>query len=498
MSYGKKMMHKVSRYNRSLVLGSWNIRTLVESSGDVHVCWKQQVLGERSNVVDRKLDMLVRELKRYRVSVVVARVQESRWFGKDIWPAADGYTFLHSGRPLPDSGYAATRNKGVGILLDEAATAAYGSGVVRYGKQLVQEIVMARLKWVGKRQRQSGGSRKSQDVFVTVICAYAPTARAPPEVKSKFSTELQDTLDKVSWRVVLVVLGDFNARVGVLKPGEEEWRGVVGKHGLDERNEAGEEFMQFCALNQLTVMNTWLQKKNICYGTWMYPATKQFHMIDLIMMRAKQRVCCGDVQVMKGANCWTNHKLVRAKLRLTLPHVCGKREKRMQPFSAHKRSAPGKRDECSSHLEMALQEEPHRPDLYAEENWMVLKSCIRSVAEKTIGRGKRKQPEWFEESLEVLMPLIEAKNDAHKRMLATKSVKARKEFRQQQRKVKRAVDQAREYWIRRVALEGEAAVKDGKTRWDCIRRLQQAYAGPSAVRKENGDLTRGPMEMLQR
>lgn len=51
--------------------------------------------------------------------------------------------------------------------------------------------------------------------------------------------------------------------------------------------------------------------------------------------------------------------------------------------------------------------------------------------------------------------------------------------------------------------EGEAAVKDGKTRWECIRRLQQVYAGrrptrPSAVRREDGELTQGPTEMLQR
>ena len=30
-----------------------------------------------------------------------------------------------------------------------------------------------------------------------------------------------------------------------LKPDKEEWQGVVGKHGIDERNEAGEEFLQF-------------------------------------------------------------------------------------------------------------------------------------------------------------------------------------------------------------------------------------------------------------
>ena len=38
--------------------------------------------------------------------------------------------------------------------------------------------------------------------------------------------------------------------------------------------------------------------------------------------------------------------------------------------------------------------------------------------------------------------------------------------------MKRAVDKAREDWIRRVAMEGEVAVKDGKTRWECIRKLK--------------------------
>ena len=35
----------------------WNAQSLVESSGDVHVCVKHQVLGERSEVVDRILEL---------------------------------------------------------------------------------------------------------------------------------------------------------------------------------------------------------------------------------------------------------------------------------------------------------------------------------------------------------------------------------------------------------------------------------------------------------
>ena len=57
---------------------------------------------------------------------------------------------------------------------------------------------------------------------------------------------------------------------------------VIGRHGLHERNLAGEEFLQVCELNQLLIMNTWFQKH---YGTWTHPATKLCHMINFIMMR---------------------------------------------------------------------------------------------------------------------------------------------------------------------------------------------------------------------
>ena len=41
--------------------------------------------------VDRKLDLLVKELKR--LGVAVAEVQETKWFGNDVWSVAD-YTLL--------------------------------------------------------------------------------------------------------------------------------------------------------------------------------------------------------------------------------------------------------------------------------------------------------------------------------------------------------------------------------------------------------------------
>ena len=61
---------------------------------------------------------------------------------------------------------------------------------------------------------------------------------------------------------------------------------------------------------------------------------------------------------------------------------------------------------------------------------MVVKSCIVSAAERRVGHEKREQPEWFEESVDELIPLIKAKNKAHVRMVADNSVGARRAFRQ--------------------------------------------------------------------
>ena len=92
------MKQKSKRKRKYLIVGTWNVRTLVESTGDERICRKQPVqLNKYSNhhddhgKVDRKWDLVVRELKRYRVSV--AGIQESKWFGSDVWPA-DGYTFF--------------------------------------------------------------------------------------------------------------------------------------------------------------------------------------------------------------------------------------------------------------------------------------------------------------------------------------------------------------------------------------------------------------------
>ena len=387
---------------------------------------------------------------------------------------------LHSGKSIPGAGDVVARREGVGIVLDKRATAAWKLAG-KLWKPVSSRVIMVRLKWT--QQCWQG----SDETFVTIVCAYAPTAKGPLGIRSQFLEQLQDTLDDVPQDDTL---GDFNARVGVFDPANGLWHGAISGHGIAERNFAGEEFLQFGGSNQLTAMNSCFEK-SIHHGTWVHPATKCCHIIDFIVMRTSQR------RVMRGANRWTDHYLVRGILRMMHSLIAGVK-KRPLPFAVHRFAVPEMHDSYVQSLEEKLSDWSLCESTY----WNHLQSCITSSAEGSIGRGVCSNPEWFEESVNVLKPLIE-ENQAHSRYLQVGTKSRKRTFRRLQRTVQKAVSNAKRKWILKVAAEGEEAVKDGRTRRYCICKLQRVHGGrrpvrPTAVLKDDGQLTKGPEEVLDR
>ena len=88
----------------------------------------------------------------------------------------------------------------------------------------------------------------------------------------------------------------------------------------------------------------------------------------------------------------------------------------------------------------------------AEWNW---RKSVVTASESALGRTRRKHPDWFMENSNILMPLVQKKNEAHEKMLQNNSIKNRKEFRRRQGIAKEAVQTAKEKWILQVAKEGE-------------------------------------------
>ncbi|XP_047478431.1 craniofacial development protein 2-like [Penaeus chinensis] len=65
--------------------------------------------------------------------------------------------------------------------------------------------------------------------FATIINAYVSTMTNPDEVKDKFYEDLNTVIAAVPNADKLIILGDFNARVG---RDSTIWEGVIGKYGV--------------------------------------------------------------------------------------------------------------------------------------------------------------------------------------------------------------------------------------------------------------------------
>ena len=62
-----------------------------------------------------------------------------------------------------------------------------------------------------------------------IICAYAPTLPSEEDLKDEFYDSLDSVLIKVNLKDKIILLGDFNARVGTRS---DLWKDVIGAHGI--------------------------------------------------------------------------------------------------------------------------------------------------------------------------------------------------------------------------------------------------------------------------
>ncbi|XP_072175660.1 craniofacial development protein 2-like [Diadema setosum] len=134
------------------------------------------------------------------------RIAEHRWAGQGHFRPEEGGMFIYSGREQAGIG-------GVGIYLtDNVANSLLGYNPISERKLTLK--------------------LQGQPANITVIQAYAPTSTAPDEDVEQFYESIQQVLDSIPTNDIVILMGDFNAKVGEgFEPGEET---TVGGFGLGE------------------------------------------------------------------------------------------------------------------------------------------------------------------------------------------------------------------------------------------------------------------------
>ena len=221
---------------------------------------------------------------------------ESRWPGSGVSSVCDS-TILHSGST-------SSHTHGVAVILSPHAKAAWDAAGCVF-QPVSERILRLRLK--------------CHMSYMTVVAVYAPTN--PTNSTSDavgdseaFYDQLQSSLSSIPSSDLLVILGDFNARVG---SDFSSRNSVIGPHGIGECNENGERLLDFCASNQLIITNTWFQHKLLHKATWFRNGNRlrTGHMIDHVLVNKRFRTSVLDTRVYRSTFHESDHELVVSTLR---------------------------------------------------------------------------------------------------------------------------------------------------------------------------------------
>ena len=158
-----------------------------------------------------------------------------------------------------------------------------------------------------------GHSISNVSFKITVIQVYAPITEAKEAEVEQFYDYLQDLLELTPKIDVLLIIGDWNAKVG-----SQEIPRVIGKFGLGVQNEAGQRLTGFCQANALVIANTPVQQHKRRLYTWTSPDDQYQNQIDYILCSQRWRSSIQSAKIRLRADCGSDHELLIVKFRLNL------------------------------------------------------------------------------------------------------------------------------------------------------------------------------------
>ncbi|BHF73860.1 hypothetical protein SprV_0401694400 [Sparganum proliferum] len=374
--------------------------TSLPSSHSLSPDWQD---NPRSKRPERSTTLVARELARNKVDI--AALSETRLSEQgQLEEVGVGYTFLWSGRPRTerrDAGVAfAIRNDIVGRL------------------PCLSQGINDRLMSLRLPLRRGGE-------FATIITAYDPPMTSSEAVsRDKFDEDLHALPATVSKAVRLIVLGDFNARVGT---DHTAWRGVLGPHGLRGSNDNGLLLLRTCAEHRLILTNKFFCLPEREEATWRHPRSRQWHLLDYVLVRRRDQRDVLVTKAIAGADGWTDHRLVISKMRIRLqPRRRAQGKRSPGKLNIALLSLPAHHLHFSNELAQRLENLPvaaaagaEAVDVAAlnasvENRWCQLRDTVQSTALAVIGRAPRQHQDWFDDNDAVISNLLAEKNRLHK------------------------------------------------------------------------------------
>ncbi|VDO61454.1 unnamed protein product [Schistosoma margrebowiei] len=150
---------------------------------------------------------------------------------------------------------------------------------------------------------------------MNIIQCYVPTNDYNEDAKDQFYNRLQSIVEKCPTNDLTILMGDLSPKDGMDNTGYE---GIMGRHGLGEKNENSERYAILCAFNKLVNGDTIFLHKHIHKTIWTSPEHITQNQIDQICISKKFRMTMEDLRTKRLADIASNHHLLVVKMKLKL------------------------------------------------------------------------------------------------------------------------------------------------------------------------------------
>ena len=415
-----------------LNIGCWNVRTLLDN--------------DNTNRPERRTALVTKELQR--LNVDIAALSETRFSDEDhLSEASSGYTTFWIGKPKGER-----RDGGVGFAIKTPLVEK-----VEQPCSINDRIMKLRVPLAGDR-------------YLSLLSIYAPTLTASEENILSFYAALGNAIRSVPKEEKLIILGDFNARVGKQ---QETWE-ALGPYGIGKMNSNGLHLLQLCSEFNLAISNTFFHQKEKHKVTWFHPRSKQGHLIDFIIIRKKDISDLCNVRVLRSAECDTDHKLVRGKLKLRI-----RRKVRMNGVKVPKRLDVSKlaKQETRTVLSDLMD------NVNLDGTWVDFKTQVYRVGVEVLGFVEKHHQDWFDDNDDAIKELLKIKNSLHQTLLSRPPENrsgAEKALKEHKATLQRELRKMKDDWWSNISNEVQSAFDrhDPKTLYNLLRKAFGPRSSP--------------------
>uniref|UniRef100_A0A8D8YS40 Craniofacial development protein 2 n=1 Tax=Cacopsylla melanoneura TaxID=428564 RepID=A0A8D8YS40_9HEMI len=310
---------------------------------------------------------------------------------------------------------------------------------------------------------------------ITAISVHAPTEEKDEHTKEDFYDKLDEICCKVNKYDTLIILGDYNAKVGNRETDSQ----VVGKYSLhEENNNNGELLVQFATRNNMCIRSTTFQHRDIHLGTWKIPGTNNTNQIDHVLVNQRYYTSVIDVRSCRGPNVDSDHYLVKAVLRNRITNAPRTTRSNTKKWDTPiMKKDPEKVKEYQQTIERRL-EDIIKEDCNVEtidEEWDKIEKAITEAANETIGERQRKRnEEWFDQQCE---QAIRKKNEARKQMLQINTRRNKERYKALRREANNVCKQKKKEALNRKLKEVDELNKDSEDRkfYEAVKRIKRKF-----------------------